>query len=111
MELRLEDIHSLEKMDQHYKLLIPFVKKILEQNRKNLVLTHPNYRQIRRGAKQLWINYFRYADEDDETIEALEPLSSIILRLCQDLVGQPDIKAYATMYGIPLLDKRVAGIK
>jgi len=111
MELRLEDIHTLERLDQHCTLLIPFVKKALEQNRKDLVLTHPNYRQIRRGAKQLWKNYFRYADEEDQTIEALEPLSSVIIRLCQDLIGQPDIKAYATMYGIPLLDKRVRGIK
>ena len=107
MDLLLEDIYSLQRLDEHSRILIPFVKRSLEKTRRDIPLTHPYYKQIRRGAKQLWNNYFRYADEEDQTTTILEPLSTIVLRLRMDLsnasTASEDIKMYATACGIPLL--------
>lgn len=95
--------------DGHTIPLITCVKQCINENKTKISPTHPKYKMIRRGASLLWQNYFRYADETDQTTEILEPLSSVVERLRQDLQRESDetlaIMAYGALFGLPLLKK------
>jgi hypothetical protein len=90
-------------IDKHSKLLIDQIKKSLDYN-KRLSKKQTDYKQLKNGANLLWKNYFCHADENDETNEILELLSSVLQRLLNDfLTIHPDIKLYGKIYGIPLI--------
>lgn len=86
-------------MNKHQSVFIYFIKQVLEKNK------HTTDQSVRRGARLLWKNYFRYADATDQTTMVLEPLSVIIRRLEEDLKGDTEemrcIKAYRALHGLP----------
>jgi hypothetical protein len=93
-------------MDTHQHIFIPIIKETLQKNMKKVNPKVRQYVQILRGARLLWRNYFRYADEKDETTTILEPLSTIVMRLNihlqQDNEDTRCIKAYGAFFGFPL---------
>lgn len=93
-------------MDTHQRIFMPIIKLSLTQNKKSVNPKVKQYEQIQRGARLLWRNYFRYADEEDQTTTILEPLTTVVMRLNRDLQEDNEdircIKAYATLFGFPL---------
>ena len=93
-------------MDTHQRIFVPIIKQTLTKNKKAVKHDVKQYEQIQRGASLLWRNYFRYADEEDQTTTILEPLSTIVMRLNRDLLEDNEdmrcIKAYGTLFGFPL---------
>jgi len=93
--------------DNHSVALLPLIRRCLKENKSKIPVHHPQCSTIKHGASLLWRNYFRYADKDDDTTEILEPLSSVVQRLCNDLKENSEdvrcIKEYGAMFGLPLL--------
>jgi hypothetical protein len=93
-------------MDTHQRIFMPIIKQTLTKNKKAVKHDVKQYEQIQRGARLLWRNYFRYADEEDQTTTILEPLSSIVMRLNRDLQEDNEdtccIKSYGALFGFPL---------
>jgi len=93
-------------MDTHQRIFMPFIKRTLKTNKQEVKPDVKQYAQIQRGARLLWRNYFRYADEEDQTTTILEPLSIVIMRLNRDLQEDNEdircIKAYGALFGFPL---------
>jgi len=93
-------------MDTHQRIFMPLIKRSIVKNKNDVKPEIKQYTQIQRGARLLWRNYFRYADEEDQTTTILEPLSSIIMRLNRDLQEDTEdircIKAYGALFGFPL---------
>jgi len=87
-------------IDKHSKLLIDHIKKSLDYNKR----LSKKQTKLKNGANLLWKNYFCHTDENDETNEILELLSSVLQRLLNDFPTiHPDIKLYGKIYGIPLI--------
>ena len=93
-------------MDTHQRIFMPIIKETLQKNTKRVNPKVKQYLQILRGARLLWQNYFRYADEEDQTTTILEPLSTIVMRLNIHLQEDNEdtrcIKAYGAFFGFPL---------
>jgi len=93
-------------MDSHQRIFVPIIKQTLTKNKKAVKHDVKQYEQIQRGACLLWKNYFRYADEEDQTTTILEPLTTVVMRLNIDLQEDNEdmrcIKAYGALFGFPL---------
>lgn len=93
-------------MDTHQRIFMPIIKQTLIKNKNAVKPEVKQYEQIQHGARLLWRNYFRYADEEDQTTTILEPLSTVIMRLNRDLQEDNEdmrcIKAYGALFGFPL---------